>query len=363
MATVNAGSAIQSENKVRPVAQLRRVSVVIPTHNRRALLARTLASVLAQDGVEVAAVVVDEASTDGTADYLASLGERVAVVRHDEPRGVAAARNAGLERVEEEWVAFVDDDDVWAPSKLAAQLDVLAAQPDAEWSCAGAVVVDSDLKIVGLEAVPPTESLVERLLAYNAIPGGGSGVVARTAVLRDLGGFDPELRVVADWDLWIRLALRSPPALVDRPLVGYVRHGDSMSRDLAAIRRELEHVAAKHARARAERGLAFAWDRWLVWAAAMHRRAGRRRDPAAIYARLALQRRRPSLLAKAALAAVWPGWIRIRDRLAARDVPPEWAAEAERWLEPLRGGTLRDRARGESSPDEEVAQLPSDGLE
>jgi glycosyltransferase involved in cell wall biosynthesis len=314
-----------------------RVSVVIPTRNRRALLARTLASVLAQKGVELAVVIVDEASTDGTAEALASVADpRISVVHHPVPRGVAAARNAGLEHVETEWVAFVDDDDLWAPGKLAAQLEALAASPACEWSCTGAIVVDGNLSIVGVETVPAVEGLVERLLAYNAIPGGGSSVVARTAVVRALDGFDPELRVVADWDLWIRLALSSPLAPVDRPLVGYLRHADSMSRELEAIRRELEHVAAKHSHVRSERGLGFAWERWLVWAAAMHRRAGRRRDPAAIYARLALQRRRPLLLAKAALAAAWPRWIDVRDRLAAREVPKDWCAEAELWLAPMR---------------------------
>jgi glycosyltransferase involved in cell wall biosynthesis len=282
-------------------------------------------------------VVVDEASTDGTAGFLASVaGPRVSIARHPEPRGVAAARNAGLERVDTDWVAFVDDDDLWAPGKLAAQLEALAASPDCEWSCTGAIVVDANLSIAGAEAVPAAEGLVDRLLEYNAIPGGGSSVLARTEVVRALGGFDPELRVVADWDLWIRLALRSPLAAVDRPLVAYLRHAGSMSRELEAIRRELERVAAKHAPARSERGLDCAWERWLVWAAAMHRRAGHRRDPAGIYARLALQRRQPLLLAKAVLAAAWPGWIDVRDRLAARDVPQEWVEEAERWLEPVR---------------------------
>lgn len=314
-----------------------RVSVVIPTRNRRALLERTLASVLGQEGVELAVIVVDEASTDGTADVLASVADpRVSIVRHFEARGVAAARNAGLERVETDWVAFVDDDDLWAPHKLASQLETLAANPECDWSCTGAIVVDANLVIVGAEAVPAADGLVERILEYNAIPGGGSSVVARAEVVRALGGFDPELRVVADWDLWIRLALQSPLAAVDRPLVSYLRHAGSMSRELDAIRHELERVAAKHARARSERGLDFPWERWLVWAAAMHRRAGHRRDPAAIYARLALQRRRPVLLAKAALAAAWPGWIDVRDRLAAREVPQAWVEEAESWLEPIR---------------------------
>ena len=343
-------------------APVPRVSVVIPTRNRRDLLRRTLASVLAQKGVEVAVVVVDEASTDATADFLASVADpRVSSVRHPEPRGVAAARNAGLERVDTDWVAFVDDDDLWAPRKLAAQLEALAANPECEWSCTGAIVVDRTLSIVGAEAAPVAVGLVDRILRYNAIPGGGSSVVARTAVIRALGGFDPELSVVADWDLWIRLALRSPLAVVDRPLVGYLRHAGSMSRELEAIRHELERVAAKHAPARSERGVDFAWERWLVWAAAMHRRAGHRRDPAGIYVRLALQRRRPVLLAKAVLAAAWPGWIDVRDRLAAREVPGDWAAEAELWLEPFRG-PLRDDLAVESDELEPVSSRGRDDL-
>ena len=313
------------------------VSVVIPTRNRRPLLFRTLASVLAQDGVDVAVVVVDEASADGTAAALAELDDpRVTVARHDVARGVADARNAGLERVATEWVAFVDDDDVWAPGKLAAQLEALVAGPDCEWSCTGAVVVDGALGIVGAEVAPAAGGLLERLLVYNAIPGGGSSVMARADAVRELGGFDPRLRVVADWDLWIRLAQRSPLAAVERPLVGYLRHADSMSRQLEELRHELEHVAAKYADLRADRGLEFPWERWLLWAAAMHRRAGRRLDPAGIYARLAWQRRSPVLLAKSALATVWPGWIDVRDRLAAEEVPATWVAEAEGWLEPLR---------------------------
>lgn len=323
---------------------VKRVSVVIPTRNRRELLLRALGSVLAQEEVDVAVVVVDEASADGTGAALAELAEpRVDVVRHDAARGVAAARNAGLERVTSEWVAFVDDDDVWAPEKLASQLDALAARPECEWSCTGAVVVDDSLAIVGAETVPSEARLLERLLSYNAVPGGGSSVLARAEAVRVVGGFDPRLRVVADWDLWIRLVQRSPVAAVARPLVGYVRHADSMSRQLEELRHELEHVAEKHAEARTELGLEFPWERWLLWAAAMHRRAGHRRDPAEIYARLAWQRRRPLLLAKAALAAVWPGWIEVRDRMAAQDVPAPWVAEAERWLAPLRSGETRLR--------------------
>ena len=328
---------------------LPQVAVVIPTRNRRALLARTLRSALTQEAVEVEVVVVDEASTDGTRDEVAAVGDdRVSLVRHETAQGVAAARNAGLARAGAEWVAFLDDDDLWAPTKLPAQLKALEAMGDCGWSCTSAVVVDAGLNVVGLEAIPATDGLVERLLSYNAIPGGGSSVLARTELVRELGGFDPDLSVVADWDLWIRLALHSPLAAVPTPLVAYLRHAGSMSRRLKAIRGELTRVAEKHAGVRGDRGLTFPWDRWLVWAAAMHRRAGHRREPAGIYARLALQRRSPTLFAKAALAAAWPGWIDVRDWLAAREVSPGLVAEAERWLGPLRAPDTRLRDGAEA---------------
>ena len=321
------------------------VSVVVPTRNRRLLLERALASALGQQGVDVEVVVVDEGSTDATADFLAALDDpRVTVVRHDVPQGVARARNAGLERAGAPWVGFLDDDDIWSPDKLAAQLEALESHPLAAWSYVGAVVVDETLGIVGVERLEQDVDLAKLLFAYNAIPGGGSGVVASTVLVRALGGFDPALRVVADWDMWIRLALAAPAAPVDRPLVGYLRHPEAMSRDLAALRTELQDVADKHQHARADRGLTFEWDRWLIWTAMMLRRSGRRWEPARIYASLS-NGRKPQLLAKAALAAVWPGWIAIRDRRAARSLDPVWVEEADRWVGALRAELEEEAGR------------------
>jgi glycosyltransferase involved in cell wall biosynthesis len=312
------------------------ISVVIPTRNRRRLLERALRSVFAQREVTVEVIVVDEGSSDDTGEYLRAVDDpRLTVVSHEVPAGVARARNAGLERAQAPWVAFLDDDDVWSPRKLAAQLSALESHGPRAWSYVGAVVVDDALTIVGVERVDADVELADLLFAYNAVPGGGSGVVAGTELVRSLGGFDPSLRVVADWDMWIRLALTAPSAPVDRPLVGYLRHPEAMSRDVASLRPELEHVAEKHREAREERGLAFPWDRWLIWTALMLRRSGRRWEPARIYASLS-RGRKPQLLARAALAALWPGWVGIRDRAAIREVDPEWLAEADGWLAPLR---------------------------
>src|SRR3954469_4879731 len=105
-----------------------RVSVVVPTRNRSRLLAATLRSVLRQRAVDLEVIVVDEGSTDDTGAVIAGLRDpRIRIVRHDVPRGVSRARNRGAEEARGDWVAFVDDDDLWAPDKLARQVQAALA--------------------------------------------------------------------------------------------------------------------------------------------------------------------------------------------------------------------------------------------
>lgn len=105
------------------------VSVIIPTRNRSELLARALSSVLGQAHVEVEAVIVDEDSSDGTREHIASLrDDRITYLRNDRPTGVAKARNRGISEAHGEWIAFLDDDDFWAPTKLQSQLAACAEE-------------------------------------------------------------------------------------------------------------------------------------------------------------------------------------------------------------------------------------------
>ena len=186
------------------------VSVVIPTRDRVDRLRRTLECVRAQEDVDVEIIVVIDGSDDGTAEYLARLSNtRISVVCNESPLGVASARNAGFARCSKEWIAFCDDDDLWAPGKLRSQIIALREHPDALWCASGAVLVDDNLTIIGGQP-PPEESDISRiLLQRNCIPGGGSGIVVSRSLLRDCGGFDAKFSNLADWDLWIRLARRS----------------------------------------------------------------------------------------------------------------------------------------------------------
>jgi glycosyltransferase involved in cell wall biosynthesis len=315
------------------------VSIVIPTRNRRPLLERALNSALHQESVEVEVIVVDEGSEDGTAAYVGALGNRrVSLVRHEVPRGVAAARNAGLNCARAAWVAFLDDDDLWAPDKLTAQLEGLAANPDSRWSCVGAIEVDDELRLLEPQLAPDRigAELVPLLLSSNAIPGGGSGVLADTELVRAAGGFDEELRILADWDAWIRLGLRAPLTVIDRPLVAYQRHEASMTTGVEGIREELGRVEAKYAAELRGHGVELAWETWLPYIALMQRRAGLRLAPAAHYAQLAVRTRDPIVFLRAIGTLAWPQGIAPLRRRAQRRIPPHWRDDAERWLTPLR---------------------------
>src|SRR4051794_21640954 len=98
------------------------VSVVVPTHNRASLLARTVRSIARQHLSELEIIVVDDGSRDATAVAACSADARVRVIRHAHALGVSAARNRGVAEARGQWIAFCDDDDLWAPDKLELQI-------------------------------------------------------------------------------------------------------------------------------------------------------------------------------------------------------------------------------------------------
>lgn len=223
---IAAGAAAQTMHGDFPL-----VSVVVPTKDRPALLAATLRSVCRQEGVPIEVVVVDDGSDDAGAveAVVARLGDaRVRVLRQPFPEGVSAARNRGLAATTGEWVAFCDDDDLWAPSKIVRQLQALD-ESGCSWAYTGAVDINR-LNVVTKGSPPPTpDTVVADLPKFNVIPGGCSGVLAARNALAQVGAFDIELGPCADWDLWLKLLRLGPPACAPEALVGYRLHPANMS--------------------------------------------------------------------------------------------------------------------------------------
>ena len=306
------------------------VTVVIPTLDRWPMLSRALAGAFGQEEVSLEVVVVDDGSGDETPQRLAAVDDdRLRVVRHERPNGVARARNAGLAAARGEWTAFLDDDDFWAPRKLREQLDAAA------WAGAGiaisqVLVVDEALRPLGIDPAPPADRLLAELIRSNCVPGGCSNTIARTAALRDAGGFDEQLAMLADWDLWLRLAQTEPAVACDAVHVAYVDHPGSMHVQRARITtRELEYLRRKHRALEARFGAELGAGGWVpLYVAAGQHRAGQRLRATGTYLRSALRDRSRGALLRAALAPFSDRMVRhdTFDPLLPAGAPPAWLA-------------------------------------
>jgi hypothetical protein len=325
------------------------VSVVIPTCGRLDLLGCAVAVALGQQDVSVEVVVVDDASADGTVGWLAARGDpRLRVVRHADRQGVGAARNSGVETARGRWVAFLDDDDVWAPDKLASQLAAATASARG-WVYTGEVHVDGELRLLGGgPPLAPAEAMA-LLGSVNSVPAGGSTVLVRADLLAAAGPFDISLRRTEDWDMWIRLARIGPPDCVPRPLAGYRHHAGNARTDPAAMVTEPALLARRY-------GIPVDTRAGLRRAAWTCLQDGRRTAAAGYYLRAAAGGDLRSL-ARAGAALVHPavGRREVYRLLAWPAEARRWAAAAESWLAPLRtrpplddpapGGQPADRGR------------------
>ena len=190
------------------------VSVVIPTYNRRRQVERAAASVLAQTFQDFELLVIDDGSHDGTGQSLGGLDERVRY-RWQANRGPAAARNAGIHLARGPVVAFLDADNRWLPEHLEVVAAVLARHPETVLAstCPGFRASGSQ---------PPQDARLIDALPL-ALMGNSFGYVSCIAVRRDvllaIGGLDEELAVGEDDDLWLRLAMKGPFAMVQRRTV------------------------------------------------------------------------------------------------------------------------------------------------
>lgn len=306
------------------------VTVVIPTRNRRRLLERTLASALAQEDVTIEIVVVDDGSTDGTTTWIDGLGDRrIRVLRSDVAKGPAHARNAGLAMAHGAWVGFLDDDDVWAPDKLRRQLDA-ATRVGATYAYGAAVVFDAHHGVRQIVLAPDPATVRRDIFARNLVPGGCSNLIVRTDVVRAVDGFDERLWTLADWDLWIRVAQTGTGAACPEVIVGYRRHPDSM-----VVRGEVNGIAelnllvAKYREHPLASGVRPGMSATYRYFARAHRRAGRYRHAARLYAVSALRDRSPGDLLRALVALLGPIGLAADARLRGRasiepPAPPAW---------------------------------------
>lgn len=204
-----------------------RVSVIIPTFNCDSYLPEAIDSVLAQTYQDFELIVVDDGSTDHTAEILQGYGDRLRAF-HQSNQGVAAARNHGIRKAYGEWIAFLDADDIFLPDKLAAQMQLAMTHSELGMIHSGWRRVDSQGKL--LMVVEPWHQIPELTLEswLRWKPVLPSAMLFRRYWLEQAGGFDPRFPPAEDTELVLRLSLLGCQAKwLPQTTVNYRQHSSS----------------------------------------------------------------------------------------------------------------------------------------
>jgi len=225
------------------------VSVIIPTYNRASYIAEAIRSVQGQTYPNYEIIVADDGSTDNSAEIVAGFGDAVTYVPLPHRGQPAATRNGGLCVASGEFIAFLDSDDLFLPNKLALQLSAFEAHPEAGLVYSNGCFFRGDpTQPTGyvLDGLPtPSGDVFAELLQGNFLT--TPVVLIRRACLDVVGMFDerPDFLAVEDYDLWLRIAAQLPVIYAPGNVAAIRRHGQSISRDVAVLRRRVLRVLAK----------------------------------------------------------------------------------------------------------------------
>lgn len=295
-----------------------RVSVIVPTFNRAASIAAAVKSALDQTFADLEVLVIDDGSTDATADVLADISDaRLFLLRHDRNAGAAAARNTGLKAARGELIAFLDSDDTWMPEKLALQVAALDAAPAGhEVCCTGVVLHLLDHGVTRVRRIARSSNW-SHTLAIGCDLSPGTTLLARRAAFDRVGPLDETLPRFEDWDWLFRYTRTHEIVALCQPLAHvHNRRGRLGDQVEDSTRRFLaKHDAALNELPHGVRDTAIT-DAWLQVVAtyAFERRFGR-----AVMPFLRALRRQPI---KCILRGARGAFYVVRGRLIARPAAP-----------------------------------------
>lgn len=204
------------------------VSVVIPTHNRADLLPRAINSALNQTIDDIEIIVVSDGSTDGTDSLMdkCACDSRVKYIKYTPARGGNYARNTGIKVAKGEFVAFLDDDDEWLPTKLEKQLVVMESDKSIGLVYTGTHTIYVDCHIE-YNSIPSLQGDMSRRILYDNFAGSTTTVMIRKAILEKTGLFDEKLLALQDYDLWIRICQCAKVGVVSEALVNYYNYNST----------------------------------------------------------------------------------------------------------------------------------------
>ncbi|BAZ29610.1 putative glycosyl transferase [Cylindrospermum sp. NIES-4074] len=207
------------------------VSVVIPAYNAMAYLPKTLDSVLQQTFTDFEVLIINDGSSDSIIEWFASVTDPRVKLISQENQGLSGARNTGIAQAQGEYIAFLDADDLWAPTKLEKQVRCFENHPAVGLVHTWTILIDETDKPTGGKCSPYLEGNVwEQIIVVNLVSSGSTPIVRRCC-FENVGVFARDLSGTADWNMWIRIASCYPFAVVKEPLTLYRQHAQNMSKD------------------------------------------------------------------------------------------------------------------------------------
>ena len=218
------------------------VSVIIPAYNAAPWIAETIDSVLNQTFKDFEVIVVDDGSTDATAEVVASYKPQVQYL-YKNNGGPSSARNTGICAACGRYIAFLDADDLWLPEKLQIQMQLFSQNPSLAWVYSDGLIFEENPNknqhLFSQSSYMYSGEILRPLLLQDFVA--SPTPIVRRDVFEDVGLFNEEssFKSVEDWDMWLRIAARYPVYLIDKPLVKYRRHSTSLT-GTSLIQRSLE---------------------------------------------------------------------------------------------------------------------------
>ncbi len=265
------------------------VSIVTATYNMADYIAETLDSILAQDYPHLESIVIDDGSTDNTTEVLAPYVAtgRVRVIKQ-ENAGQTVAKNRGIAEARGEFIAFCDADDTWRPDKLTKQVAAFATDPNIG-------MVFSDINFMDGNGDPYDMPHMKRvggkitaeLLVDNFIPFPTS--IVRARVLEEVNGFDEDLTMSIDYDLWLRISLNYLMHYIPEPLANYRiwegQMSNKMGERLDNFFKLLERFLKDNPGCVTQEEIDAAWGHTLVTRGQWHSEEGRKAEALRDYGR------------------------------------------------------------------------------
>ena len=184
------------------------VTVVIPSYNSLRYIAETMETVFNQTYQDFEVLIVNDGSTDGTAEWIEQLSKKESRVRmiSQANKGLPGARNTGIKQARGKYIAILDADDLWEPTKLEKQVDSLDNNPEVGLCYTWTALADSEGNSTGRVVASHAQGNVWQQLTEMNMVCCGSTPMIRRSCFDDVGLFDENLRFSEDWDMWLRIA-------------------------------------------------------------------------------------------------------------------------------------------------------------